>query len=80
MTMDTLNVKQAAEVLKVHPNTVERLINDGTIPAAKIGRAWVMLKAHVMAYLEDQVMKQTAARRGVPLSSITRRKRTPPRT
>lgn len=56
------------------------MINDGTIPAAKIGRAYVMLKVHLMAYLEDQVVQQTAARRGIPFGYVTRRKRTPPRT
>ncbi|WP_398308338.1 helix-turn-helix domain-containing protein [Zoogloea sp.] len=80
MSMDTLNVDEAADFLKVHTNTVLRLINDGTIPAAKIGRAYVMLKTDLMAYLEDQVIQQTAVRRGIPLSYITRRKRTPPRT
>jgi excisionase family DNA binding protein len=62
-----MNVIEAAEALKVHPKTVERLINEGIIPAAKVGRAWVMMTVHVMKYLEDQIIKQTAERRGVPL-------------
>lgn len=69
--MSTMSVIEAAEALKVHPKTVERLINEGVIPAAKVGRAWVMLTAHVMKYLEDQIIKQTAARRGVPLPANT---------
>lgn len=79
MNMDTLDIDQAADFLKVHPNTVYRLIHDGSLPAARIGRAYVILKAHLLAYLDDQVIQQTAARRGIPLSYITRRKRTPPR-
>lgn len=69
--MDTLNTTQAAEVLKVHPKTVEDLIHEGFIPAAKIGRAWVMMTAHVMKYLENQIIQQTAARRGLPVSRAT---------
>lgn len=65
--MPTMNVIEAAETLKVHPKTVEDLIRNGILPAAKIGRAWVMMTEHVMTYLEDQIIKQTAARRGVPL-------------
>lgn len=68
--MDTLNIAQAAEVLKVHPKTVEDLIRDGAIPAAKIGRAWVMMTAHVMKYLENEIIQQTAARRGTPAPRV----------
>lgn len=66
MNNDTLNTTEAADLLKVHPNTVERLINDGVIPAAKIGRAWVMLKAHVLQYLENKIIQETSVRRGMP--------------
>lgn len=68
--MDTLNIQQAADVLKVHPKTVEDLIRDGTLPAAKIGRAWVMMTAHVMKYLENEIIQQTAARRGIPTPKV----------
>lgn len=64
--MNTLNTTQAAEVLKVHPKTVEDLIHDGTLPAAKVGRSWVLMTDHVMQYLENQIIQQTAARRGLP--------------
>lgn len=70
--MNTLNTTQAAEVLKVHPNTVESLINEGVIPAAKIGRAWVMMTEHVMKYLENQIIQQTAQRRGTPVAGSTK--------
>lgn len=68
----TLTLTEAADVLKVHPKTVEDLIRDGVIPAAKIGRAWVMLSTDVLRYVEDEIIRQTAERmrksgRGVPL-------------
>ncbi len=66
MNDDTLNTTEAADLLKVHPNTVERLINDGVLPAAKVGRAWVMMRVHVLQYLESLIIQQTAERRGLP--------------
>lgn len=62
MTPPTLNVKTAAEVLQVHPNTVEKLIGSCQLPAARVGRAYVILTKDVMAYIENQVCRQTAER------------------
>lgn len=58
----TLNIKTAAEVLQVHPNTVEKMIASCQLPAAKVGRAYVILSKDVMAYIENQVCRQTAER------------------
>lgn len=63
--MQTLNTVEAASVLKVHRKTVEDLINNGTIPAAKIGRSWVMLERDVLAYVTNQISQQTAKRNGI---------------
>lgn len=60
--MSTLSVPQAAEVLKVHPKTVLDLITAGALPAAKIGRAWVMLERDVMNHIERQIVRQTSER------------------
>ena len=72
--MDTLNVTEAASVLKVHPNTVFKLVEAGAIPAAKVGRAYVMLHRDVMAYVENQIIRQTAERMG---GQPIRRRRSP---
>ena len=61
-TADTVGISGAAEILKVHPNTVEDMIHAGTIPAAKVGRAWVMMTRDVLAYVEKQIIEQTGAR------------------
>ncbi len=73
--MSTLSTVEAAEVLKVHHKTVEDLINRGAIPAAKVGRAWVMLERDVMDYLEKQIIDQTARRLG---AQSARRRRVSP--
>ena len=60
----TLDVDQAAEMLKIHPKTVKDLIASGAIPAAKIGRAYVMLTRDVMHYIDNMISQQTAQRMG----------------
>lgn len=64
--MSTLSVTEAAEMMKVHTSTVESLIHSCTIPAARIGRAYVMLERDVLNYIEQQVIKQTSERMRLP--------------
>lgn len=60
--MSTVNVPEAAKLLKVHDKTVIDLIHANAFPAAKIGRAFVMLERDVLKYIEDQIHKQTIKR------------------
>lgn len=62
--MSTLTVKATAERMNVHPNSVFKLIQEGALPAAQIGRAFVLLERDVMNYIEQQIIAQTAARMG----------------
>lgn len=62
----TLNIHEAAELLKVHPKTVADLIHACILPAAKIGRAYVLLTRDVMAHLEREVARQTSERMRSP--------------
>jgi len=71
--MSTLSLSAAAERMHIHENTMMKLIASGAIPAAKIGRAWVMLEADVMRYIEQQVIHQTAERMGTPMHKPRRR-------
>jgi len=41
---DYLTIIQAAEVLKLHPETVKRLCRQGDIPATKIRNTWLIHK------------------------------------
>lgn len=65
MTAITLNIQEAAKVLKVHPKTVLDLIGHGYLPAARVGRSYVMLTRDVMAYVEANIRRQTERRLGV---------------
>lgn len=59
-TTHTYTVDEAAEVLKVHPRTVTRLIQQGELPAGKVGRALVLKHTDVMAYLDKVITAQHA--------------------
>lgn len=61
----TVDVHGAAELMKIHPKTVLDLINSGAIPAARVGRAYVMLTRDVLAHVEQQIINQTAERLSV---------------
>ncbi len=42
---DVMTVAQVAEVLRLHPLTVRRMVNEGTLPAFKVGRQWRVKRA-----------------------------------
>ena len=44
LTTPTLNLLEAARLLKVHPKTLMRLARAGEVPACKMGRAWLFLE------------------------------------
>jgi len=71
---DTLNTIEASKMMKVHPQTVLDLIGAGALPAAKIGRAYVLLTRDVLGYVERAIIRQTAERMTRP---ITRRRSKP---
>lgn len=60
--MSTETIQTAAGLLKVHPKTVLDMISSCELPAAKVGRAYVILTSDVMAYIERAVVQQTAKR------------------
>lgn len=62
--MTTLDLQGAASLMKIHPVTLGRMINDGKIPAARIGRAYVLMERDVLGYIERQITAQTARKAG----------------
>ncbi len=63
----TVDINGAADLMKVHPKTVADLIHAGAIPAAKMGRSWVMLTRDVVMHIENAISQQTAQRMGKPV-------------
>lgn len=64
MNDSTLDIHTAGALMNIHPQTVLDLIKDGTLPAGKVGRAFVLLRRDVMAHIERIIVQQTAARMG----------------
>lgn len=61
-TKPTMSLLEAAETLRLHPHTLEKLIRAGDIPAGKPGRAYVLMTRDVLAYAEKVIMRDTADR------------------
>lgn len=66
MNTHTVDVRGAADMMKVHPKTVLDLIEKQDLRAAKVGRAYVLLIRDVLEYIERSIMQQTAKRLGEP--------------
>src|SRR3954471_21895195 len=51
--MSTLDLKQAADFLKMHPEEVRRRARAGQLPGAKAGKRWVFIVEDLVAYLRS---------------------------
>lgn len=74
LTRPTLTAAGAAAMLNIHEETLYKMIAAGEIPAAKIGRGFVMMQKDVLEYLSRQITRQTAERMG---GRPVRRRRSP---
>jgi len=61
--MKTYDINEAADFLKVDRSTALDLASVGSLPGAKVGRAWVFMEDELVAYLRDITRKQTQVRR-----------------
>jgi excisionase family DNA binding protein len=59
--MRTLDLSEAALLLKVHPKTLQRLARAGQVPACKMGRAWVFVEQ----LLFERLVSESLARASV---------------
>lgn len=49
------SVKELAQILALHPKTVQRFIRQGTIKARKIGRAWKISQQNLKEYAHAEL-------------------------
>lgn len=56
MTEAGLTAKQAAEVLNVDPRTISRAIQDGSIPAIRLGRKVIIPRIPFIKMLTGETM------------------------
>jgi len=60
-------VQEAADYLKVRPETIRRLLSQGRLPGNKVGRAWRIPENALMAFLRGGGMgavEEVTQRRG----------------
>lgn len=58
--MVTLNLKEAAAFLHLHPMTLLRKAQSGEVPAAKPCKCWVFIELDLVEYLRSQYSKQAS--------------------
>lgn len=67
----TLDLGQAADLLKLHPQTVLQLARVGDIPAAKPGKRWVFIEDDLLNWLRSQYnCRRDAGQGGQALCSL----------
>ncbi len=57
MSNEIMNIKEVAEFLQVKEQTVYRLVQQGKIPALKIGGQWKLKKSHLDKMFDDMLNK-----------------------
>ena len=60
---DTIDAEQCAELLKCTADTVEELTRKGELPAVKIGRGWIYVRADLLVYLAEKGRREAEERR-----------------
>jgi excisionase family DNA binding protein len=61
-----VDVRGAADLMKVHPKTVLDLIGAGALRAGRVGRAYVLLTSDVLAYIEQVIVRDMEERKTIP--------------
>ncbi len=54
MAKDILTIKEVAEYLKITERTLYRLVQEGKIPAFKVGGSWRFQLSDIKAWIADQ--------------------------
>jgi hypothetical protein len=57
--MNTLDLQQAAELLRIHPVTLQSKAKAGEIPGAKIGKCWVFVDVDLIDYIRSNYVRRT---------------------
>src|SRR5262245_37795379 len=56
--MQTLSLREAAAMLNTTPETVSAMIRNERLPAAKIGRAWVLVDVDLIRWLRGRYARE----------------------
>lgn len=56
-----LTAQEAADYLRITKDTLYKLIKEGSIPAARVGRQYRIHRAHLEQWLESQMQNRDCA-------------------
>ena len=56
--METLTLEEAAELLKMHPATLQEKARSGEIPGAKPGKCWVFVDVDLIEYIRSKYKRR----------------------
>jgi excisionase family DNA binding protein len=51
---EEINVSEVAEFLKLHRETVNKMIKSGELPALKVGTAWRLNRVQIMEWAKSR--------------------------
>jgi len=51
---EAMNVREVAEFLKLHRETVNRMIKSGELPALKVGTAWRLNRVQIREWAKSR--------------------------
>ena len=57
MDEEILTIREVADLLKLHPKTVNKLANSGKVPGYRIGRQWRFRKSEVLKAQRGKIPK-----------------------
>lgn len=60
---DTIDAAQCAELLHCTEETAEEMARKGEIPALKIGRGWIFVRADLLQFLAERARFEAEERR-----------------
>lgn len=63
--MKTLDLKEAADFLKISYTTASRMSSSGALPGSKIGSSWVFLEDELVQWLRAQTIEQQRERQAL---------------
>lgn len=60
-----MTIEESASYLKTSPETVEKLIRSGELPACRIGKMYVLMLENLYAFLLQKTQLQSSERRNI---------------
>ena len=68
---ETMNSVECAKLLYCTPYQVEEMARSGELPATKIGRSWLFIRADLLIFLAEKARQEAQGRRARRQKGVT---------